>query len=326
MKESQLHREQKKQHIPLAQKIRHIFHHEKKEENGVVPVASNASAPDSKRSDGVPLKGVKTSSKKAVSQPVSFRPIERMLIGVWDAMKPEAQGKSIMKAMDVLSKPVASSPEESSVVASRRLAVEKTVGWTAVALEAGAVALLAAYGITRPKKEPPWLRGISGRTYQNKSEHPNPLIRQLDRLLRVEPLIAGDGVHLRTVIGQGLNNTKIAVTAIEFEKVSLRDVRIDIVDMARQLVGILVVAQTGKAFACERVEMPLTAMDMANWPRIIPSDSLRTEDVGADTRMFPAGMDEIAGVAMLLEKLIKDRGATRSRQELFKKMWQQGAE
>lgn len=248
----------------------------------------------------------------------SARSIERVLVGAWNAVKPEGQGKGIMKAVDRVLGAPPMPPED----AKKRIAAEKAVGWTAVALEAGAIAFFAARAIVRAKKEPPWLVPITERTWKSKNEHPNPLIRHIDRLLKDEPRINGDGVALRTVIGGQIGDILVAITAIEFQRFALRDLRVDMVDIVKHIAEVVVIAQLDEQFGAERYQMNFTPIDEENWPREIPSDSLRTDQIGSDTLRAVAGMDDLSAVAHLLSGVTKDAAATKKRQDLFRRMWQ----
>lgn len=75
----------------------------------------------------------------------SVRPIEQVLVGAWNAVQPENQGKAILRVVDRWFTPKYKTDEERKRAAIIRPKLEKAVGWTAVGVEAG----LIAFGVVK---------------------------------------------------------------------------------------------------------------------------------------------------------------------------------
>ncbi len=74
-----------------------------------------------------------------VRQSAPARPIEQVLVGAWNAVQPESQGKAIVRVFDRWFVPKYKTEEEKKRAALLRPKIEKAVGWIAVGAEAALI-------------------------------------------------------------------------------------------------------------------------------------------------------------------------------------------
>lgn len=126
----------------------------------------------------------------------SGRPIEQILVGTWNAVKPESQGKAIMKVYDRYFKPKYANEQERLQAEKIRPKVEKIVGWSAVAIEAGIV----TFGVVKGYK---YLRNRMG------VEQP----RKIKRIRKV----TGEDAPLARAMRAAVNEATHAMTRLDVE-------------------------------------------------------------------------------------------------------------
>jgi len=114
------------------------------------------------------IKNVKKSSLPPKStQKIPSRPIEQLLIGTWNAVKPESQGKWIMEnTYDRWFKPTYQTEEERNHAALLRPKIEKIVGWGVVGIEAG----LITFGVVKGYQK---LRSVDWSRLKKPEKHAN---------------------------------------------------------------------------------------------------------------------------------------------------------
>lgn len=129
--------------VSMKDRVKQITHREKnplRETTHTVPsiTAEKHARPKKKL---IPVAGSRTTPHVAPS-----RPIEQVLVGAWNAAKPERQGKAIMKAYDRYVHPKYQNEEERKRAAILRPKIEKIVGWTALGAEAAFITFVTVKG------------------------------------------------------------------------------------------------------------------------------------------------------------------------------------
>lgn len=129
----------------MKDRVKQITHREKnpfRETTHTVPsiTAEKQTRPKKKL---IPVAGSRT------QHTAPSRPIEQVLVGAWNAVKPEHQGKAIMKAYDRYVHPKYQNEEERKRAALLRPKIEKVLGWTALGAEAALITFVAVKGYQR---------------------------------------------------------------------------------------------------------------------------------------------------------------------------------
>lgn len=120
-----------------------------------------------------------SSPAKPKAVPSTGRPIERVLVGAWNAAKPESQGKAIMKIVDRWFHPTYKTEEERKRAARLRPNIEKAVGWTAVTAEAA----LITFGVVKgyqTLRTMDWSKFRKEKSFQRRSAHAPRVVVQSD--------------------------------------------------------------------------------------------------------------------------------------------------
>jgi len=109
---------------------------------------------------------------------IKNRPIEQVLVGAWNAIKPESQGKAIMKVYDTYIHPKYANEQERKKAAVIRPKIEKIVGWTALGTEAA----LITFGVVKGYQK---LKSIDWNRFSHTRESKYSTKKRLLRVRRV---------------------------------------------------------------------------------------------------------------------------------------------
>lgn len=228
--------------------------------------------------------------------------MEQVFVGAWNAMKPENQGKAIMRVVDMYFKPKKTKKTDEVQVKNIRPTVEKVVGWSALGAEIGIISLAIIKGyalFTKHKSQGD--ESAAGKVIQvpalvkqdQTKEHAprHPLLERVAELLADEPFVtmalSGGGFSIiKTVLLDETNGNRVGVTAYGLQDAhgQRQEFRIDVLHGANQAADVFAVTNLEGVTQAEHVQIPLTQFDMQNWPFILPSDSLNTSSLGSEAQ------------------------------------------
>ncbi len=260
--------------------------------------------------------------------------IDQVFVGAWNAVKPESQGKAIMRVFDKYFRLSNTKNDDDSRAQKIRPNIEKVVGWSALGVEVGIISLAVIKGyklftshtslggedggasvIQIPEKI------YQGNAQEQSSRH--PLFERVAELLRDEPFVtmalsSGGFSVIKTVILDEEHGNRVSVTAygLQDTRNQRQEFRVDVIHAPSREADIFAVTHKEGHTKAEHVHIPLTQFDMQGWPFMVPSDSLNTSSLGSEAQWLPVTKESIDGLLAILSADI-DAASTEKRRTMM---------